>query len=264
MESDQALPDEGSTWEHPTAKARIVVEATQDKIRWKHKGGRIKSTSPRGWARWVATGAVLRDEALDTLSPGSADSRSLTFSDQYIDLGHRCSPLIGIVARVDGGAPPDETKRTVAECLGRGVSQAQIAEAMGLTLAQVRGYVAKIKANYEALTPGLTNLRREQCYQRALELYRIAIGNLQNVDPETPLKDIAALVKAGVGANGQALAALGVREGAGVNVQIVNHAGPAQSPRDRVVEIYGIDPSELGDLGDQAAQALTDKAKAQG
>jgi len=254
---DRGWPPVGGVW-HRGTQQREVLEHDCG-------GGRVRYKSLHR-TRWCKLGTWWKwaEKAVVGEVPLAPDEPVL-----LRDLGHEHRGLSGIlappkppghpgVARLDGAAF-DRWRSVVGECLVRGVPVAEVAAATGLTVAQVVKATKALRKAFTALGHGALALRREALWWDAVRLEATLTDHLLACVPgETDAREVAALAKALLEAQKHRATLCGATDAPTTQVNVnVGVVDPVQI----AVQRFGLDPDQLGALGDGLAGQLTDRAR---
>jgi len=169
-------------------------------------------------------------------------------------------PLLrGIVAPAPGSgvmANLEEYVNVVGQCLTRGVTQTEIAHALGITLNDVSKAMRALRDNAAALTAPMMALRIEQQWQNANWVFNEGRRRIMAMPDDADAKDVAALLKPMNDANKRMAALTGADKAPEVAEQ-VHHLVAVVNPVEVVRQKMGFDAEQLASIGRDAAREIT-------
>jgi hypothetical protein len=267
-------PAVGSYWQPVDGPGRVVVAVEPGRVRWVRpgqSGGRWVSLD--GWGRWcrVNKPAMLPELPADN-PPQSLKKKSKRAPPptegpvlREMELG---GPWSGIMVPVElpargarVGTVWHEWGRVVSEARGRGLTLGEIAKATGLPLHTTQALNKETRGRYDALTPAIVATRRERLWWDAHRVQVEALRRLEGVDEA---RDASALLKVAIEAQKRQAALIGAdmgAEAAGAQTTINVAQVAVVDPVALAAKQFGVDVSQLAELGDGLAGALTVQAR---
>ena len=253
-------PEVDSIWVHKKLKPRqvVVVDAEADRIEWSRPGYNARVCTLLTWHNYAKHATRVNR------FPKGVSGRGMTLPEipdeiRRFDLTDKHPLLRGIVApSPDTGVLSnlEEYVNVVGQCLTRGVTQTEIADALGITLNQVSKVVRALRDNAAALTAPMMALRIEQQWQNANWIFNEGRRRIMLMGDDADAKDVAALLKPMNDANKRMAALTGADKAPEVAEQ-VHHLVAVVNPVEHIKAKMGFDSAQLARMGQAAAKEIT-------
>ena len=253
-------PEVDSIWAHKNLKPRQVVsvDTELDRIEWSRPKYSPRVCTLATWLTY-AKGATRVNRFPKGVSGRGMTLPAIPDEVERIDLTDKHPLLRGIIAPgPDTGVLSnlDEYVNVVGQCLTRGVTQTEIADAMGITLNQVSKVVRALRDNAAALTAPMMALRIEQQWQNANWVFNEGRRRIMLMGEDADAKDVAALLKPMNDANKRMAALTGADKAPEVAEQ-VHHLVAVVNPVETLKAKMGFDAEQLKRMGEYAAREIT-------
>ncbi len=254
----------GSRWVHVAEPPREVLQIELgDRVQWGRPGRRPRWCSWDTWARWMRDATLVEEFPApepDLEPPSGVEELELE------DLGERDLLFVGVLAPVADGRRLDgqarrEWRGVVSECLARGANARQISRATGRPYSQVVHLIAEVRARYAEVSPGIIAQRRESLWWEA---HKVAAEALRRLEGVTEVRDATALLRVALEAQKRQAALVGADRGteaSGTSTTVNVAVAAAVDPVALAAKRFGVDVSQLAELGDGLADMLTSRAR---